>query len=497
MGSKMSKRQNKIQKKNDSAVILARPIPVGLTRDRSERYDGWMNALTSLGISGRDKRMAAFAEISILPRYQIDALYQSDDIAARIINRPCEEMFREGWEINIDGISPIETKSFRMQLESLEVNKKFEWAKKMADAYGGAAVILGIMDGRTSDLPVDLNNIQSIDYLTVLDRYELISAGIIDNDVRSKNFGKPLAYRVSINGQLDGNSSPLIHHSRIIRLEGVEMPRRLASYFDYWGDSRFSKLYNALRNYHSANDSAAAIMQDFTQVILKMKELGSIIASGDDTQLIKRLQLATQTSSILNALVIRDDEEIEKKSTNVSGLPELLHSIAGRLAAATDIPRTILFGEPPGGGLHSNGESQKRDFYDYIKNRQESELTAPLGKLVDYMMRAKKGPFKGNVYEFEIEFNPLWQISETDQIKNKKTIAEIDEIYMNNQVLSPDEVRSSRFEGGQFSYEIKISEGMDYEVQSNTEVVSGRNTAQPTSPKGKTAAASSNNAMGE
>lgn len=342
----MSKRQNKIQKKNDSAVILARPIPVGLTRDRSERYDGWMNALTSLGISGRDKRMAAFAEISILPRYQIDALYQSDDIAARIINRPCEEMFREGWEINIDGISPIETKSFRMQLESLEVNKKFEWAKKMADAYGGAAVILGIMDGRTSDLPVDLNNIQSIDYLTVLDRYELISAGIIDNDVRSKNFGKPLAYRVSINGQLDGNSSPLIHHSRIIRLEGVEMPRRLASYFDYWGDSRFSKLYNALRNYHSANDSAAAIMQDFTQVILKMKELGSIIASGDDTQLIKRLQLATQTSSILNALVIRDDEEIEKKSTNVSGLPELLHSIAGRLAAATDIPRTILLVSP-------------------------------------------------------------------------------------------------------------------------------------------------------
>jgi len=495
----MSKKQNKNQnqKRNDAAVILARPIPEGMTRADSPRYDGWMNALTSLGMMGRDKRMAAFAELNILPRSQIDALYQSDDIAARIINRPCEEMFREGWELNIDGVSSIDTKPFRMQLEALEVNKKFEWAKKMADAYGGAGIVLGIVDGRTPDKPVDLNNIQSIDFLTVLDRYELISAGILDSDVRSKNFGKPLAYRVSINGNLEGKSSPVIHYSRIIRLEGVEMPRRLASYFDYWGDSRYSKLYNALRNYHSANDSAAAIMQDFTQVILKMKELGSIIASGDDTQLIKRLQLATQTSSILNALVIRDDEEIEKKSTNVNGLPQLLDSIAGRLAAATDIPRTILFGEPPGGGLHSNGESQKRDFYDYIKNRQESELTAPLGILIDYMMRAKKGPFKGKVYEFEIEFNPLWQLSETDQIKNKKTIAEIDQIYINEQVLSPDEVRSSRFEGGQFSYEIKVSEGMDYEVESDTEVISSRNQAQLSSDKGKSAAEKSNNSMGE
>ena len=91
----------------------------------------------------------------------------------------------------------------------------------------------------------------------------------------------------------------------------------------------------------------------------------------------------------------------------------------------------------------------------------------------------------------------MWQLSETDQIKNKKTIAEIDEIYINNQVLSPDEVRSSRFEGGQFSYEIKVSEGMDYEVESDTEAVVGRNSTQSSSSKRKSSSASSDNTMGE
>jgi hypothetical protein len=44
----MSKKQNKnqTQKRNDAAVILARPIPEGMTRAESQRYDGWMNALT-------------------------------------------------------------------------------------------------------------------------------------------------------------------------------------------------------------------------------------------------------------------------------------------------------------------------------------------------------------------------------------------------------------------------------------------------------------------
>lgn len=491
----MSKKRNKTQiithkeiTKKDARVIMARPIPGGVTRD-DPRYDGWMNALTSLGVVGRDKRMAAYVDLNILSRGQIDALYQQDDIGARIINRPAEEMFREGYEVKVAGKTEVDLKQFGMQLEALDVNKKFEWAKKMGDAYGGAAIVMGIVDGRLPEEPVDINNISSIDYLTVLDRFELVSSGMIDTDLKSKNFGKPELYRVALNGSVNANSSPLIHNTRILRFEGVEMPRRLSGYFDYWGDSKFSRIYNALRNYQTANDSAATIMQDFTQVVLKMKELGSILASGDDEQLIKRLHLATQTSSILNALVIRDDEEIEKKTTNVAGLPELLKSVANRLAAATDIPHTILFGESAS-GLGATGESEKRDFYDHIKSRQESEITPLLQKLIEYMMRAKKGPFGGKLYDFEIEYRPLWQLSETEQIKNKLALAQADEIYMVNQVLSPDEVRESRFGSGQYSYEIEISEGESYDFGKNPEGDDGLGDPQLTSRKRKAISAS-------
>lgn len=451
------KKQTKaITVKNDSEVIHARG-------KSNARFDGWMNALTSLGTS-RDKRMSAYVELSFLTAPEIDALYQQDDIAARIINRPAEEMFREGYDIKIAGKTEVDLKKFGMQLEALGVNKKFEWARKMADAYGGAGIVLGIKDGKLPEEPVDLNNIQSVDYLTVLDRFELISNGILDTDLKSLNFGKPLYYRINLSANSSTELNQLIHHSRIIRFEGVELPRRLASSFDYWGDSKFGRIYNALRNFHSANDSAATIMQDFTQVVLKMKELGQILAQGDDAQLIKRLHLATQTSSILNALVIRDDEEIEKKTTNVAGLSDLLKSVANRLAAATDIPHTILFGESAS-GLGATGDSEKRDFYDYIKGRQESEITPLLQQLINYLMLSKKGVFGGKYQEFEIEFRPLWQLSETEQIKNKHVQAQVDEIYMTNQVLSPDEIRESRFGSGQYSSETLISKNGGYDVE--------------------------------
>ena len=453
----------KKQLRKDSPAVISSPfdtpLPRGVTRDNS-KFDGWMNALTNLGVLGKDKRLGAQIGFQILPVATLEAMYQSDDMGSKIIDRPIEEMLREGYDIRVEGVNEADMKAFLMILEGLGVNEKMEWALKMAAVYGGACILMGINDGKSPDQPIDYNSIRGIDYLTVLDRYEITSAGYLDVNMRSLNFGKPVFYRVAT---IDPTQlGQLIHYSRIIRFEGVSLPRRVSAYFDYWGDSRFNRIYNAIRGYQTGNDSAAAIIQDFTQLILKMKDLSQIISMGKDDILIQRLQLATMTNSILNALVIRDDEEIERKTTNVAGLKDLLDSLSARLVAATDIPHTILLNESAG-GLGSTGESEKRDWYDHIKNTQKSQLTPKLNQLINLMMLDKSGMFKGKKKEFTIEYRPLWQQSEEVIVKNRNVQAQTDQIYLQNQVVDQTEIRESRFGSGQYSLDTNIDANSIFE----------------------------------
>lgn len=53
---------------------------------------GWSNVLTNLGVKNKDKRTGAQIELGYYDKGTCEALYQSDDIAARIVDRIPEEL---------------------------------------------------------------------------------------------------------------------------------------------------------------------------------------------------------------------------------------------------------------------------------------------------------------------------------------------------------------------------------------------------------------------
>jgi len=418
----------------------------------------WENALTNLGVKGKDKRMSAVSTPFALTVGDLDISYQSDDIVGRIIDRIPEEMFREGFKICLeDGDnSDKETEAIQAEFDRHGVSQKMEFGEKWARLYGGAGIYIGVDDGLSPEEPLDLNRINAVTHLVLLDRYELVSAGGLDKDVRSQNFAKPEYYRISTNTPTT-TETVRIHNSRIIRFEGSPLPRRLASFFDYWGQSILNRIYLVIMNFNTSNDAIASIVQDFSTLVMKMQELSNIIAMGNkgDEILQKRLDLAAMARSTINALIIRPDEEIEEKGRQVTGLADLMRLISARLVAATDLPHTILLGESPS-GLGATGDSEITHFYDHIKSLQKSRAEPIIRRLIDVFQAAKNGPFGGEMREFTVHFNPLWQLSEKEQAEVRQIQSNTDKNYYDIGALYPDEIAMSRFGSGKYSTDTQL-----------------------------------------
>ena len=101
------------------------------------------------------------------------------------------------------------------------------------------------------------------------------------------------------------------------------------------------------------------------------------------------------------------------------------------MSAVAVMPRTILFGDTPS-GLNSDGEASRRAYDRTIGKAQRRRLQRPLTWLYEVLLAAagKRGQ------AFAVTFNPLGELTETEQATVRKTTAEVDKIYIELGVYS-------------------------------------------------------------
>ena len=407
-----------------------------------------------------------------MDEYTLDSAYQSDDIVAKVIDKPAHEMTREGFKVVSESNADV-TFDFENFLEEYKIDEKIEQSIKWMRLYGGGAILIGARDGKKLDEPLEFTRIRGIDFFQVFHRYELKPwASEIDYEVSSKNFYKPQFYQLNFtNSNISSNSKTIqdgmvkIHHSRIIRFEGIQLNRKYMSYVDYWGDSVISRMFQVLQNFSTAHNSVASIVADYNQMVFKMSKLADIVAQGKQNQIIERFQLLNMKASAISAAIISDNEEIENKTKNVTGLDGVLQKINDRLLMATDMPHDILFGDAAG-GLGSTGESERRVWANQVKSLQESQLRDPINQLLKVFFYYKYGKLPE---KYSIVFNSIYQPTITETLDSRKKQAEIDQIYYNIGVMGELEIRTNRFQEHGFEHETKIESGDQFSESSDTE----------------------------
>lgn len=421
------------------------------------REDGWTSALSGLNVPGYDKRLGTSFFSSFLSPYEAMELWRGDDIASRIVETVPNEGLREGWELCIEGETD-ETeliKEVTAKWEDLGLWQALWQAWCYENCYGGSGIYLGTTDGAEVQEELKIDSIQAINYLTVLEPLELQPVRW-QNDPKKGKLGEPTHYRLSplVQGGLNG-AGVIVHASRIIAFPGIRVSRRQVSTNFGWGDSRLSRCRDVLRDFHTSWASAGVLVQEFAQAVYKIKGLSEIISFDKDKELQDRIRAMDLASSILRAKVVDADlEDYKREQTPVTGLSDLLDRFATRLAAAADMPVTLLMGQSPA-GLNATGESDIRFFYDRVHSQRVRKIRPAIEQIIRIIFASMQVE---EPQDWSVEFPPLWQPTEKEQAETRYLQAQVDEKEVLNQIVSPEEVREGRHGGRNWSSKTKLKQ---------------------------------------
>jgi phage-related protein (TIGR01555 family) len=392
-----------------------------------------INFAANLG-TNKDKRSYNTFDIKTFSRDQLEALYFQDWIAGKIIDIPVEDMIREWRSFNAPDIEDDQLKKISDLEDQLEVKDKISDALKWARLYGGSLILLGIDPKHGEmDIPLEIDKIGEGDlkYMHTLDRWDVTSQDINNINPELSNYRLPNFYGIY------GIKDNRIHHSRIIRFDGLSLPYRLKRQNQYWGGSILVRIYEAILNSALTSNSTASLVHESKIDIIQVQNLFKHLASKEgEAALINRFMIADIMKSNNNTLILDSTETHNRTQFSFAGLPDLVTRFLNIVAAASDIPATRLLGSSAT-GLNASGEGDLKNYYNMIGNKQEKDLNSPLKKLDQILVRSAIGSYPEDL---SFEFNPLWQLSDTERATIELQNAQRDQIYIDRGAITTDVV---------------------------------------------------------
>ena len=178
-----------------------------------------------------------------------------------------------------------------------------------------------------------------------------------------------------------------IHHSRVLRFVGRELPYMETVAENYWGASELEHIWDELQKRSATSANIAQLIFQANITTLKMGDLGEHLAYGSDNLQSKVMETLSNENRLRTSYGIQlmsAEDSLETHSYSFSGLSDVYEAFMMDMAGAAEIPATKLFGRSPQ-GMNSTGEADLRNYYDMIAQMQERCLRPALEKLVPIM----------------------------------------------------------------------------------------------------------------
>jgi phage-related protein (TIGR01555 family) len=405
------------------------------------RLDGWENALTGLGVYGRDKlAYHAPGVVTALPLQTLEYLYYGDPIAGRIVDKVIEDASRQGATIE----PPTDTDDAVMERVQGAWDALAPWpaiveGDRWGRLYGGGYVMIGALDGGEMMMPLVPERVRGIAYLTVLDAQE-VRPGRIYSDPMAPEYGTPETYVVSPS-TIGSTTTVEVHASRLLAFGGAPTSRRCRASLQYRDYSVLQRPFDALRRFDSDWRSASAMMADGSQGVLKIRGFADIISGGSKGVFETRMEIVNLCRTVSRIMPIdADDEEFSYVERSWAGVADLLDKTTLYLAAACGMPVTVLFGRSPA-GMDATGEGDRIAWYDTVQHHRESVLVPAAETMLSLVCYSVGVDPAG----WHVTCPPLLQETADSLATRRKVVAETDAIYVGSGVLAPEEVALARF----------------------------------------------------
>jgi hypothetical protein len=410
--------------------------------------DGWVNALIGLGRKNYDKSLGGSFELSeVLSEDLLTQLYIGDGLAKKIIDSIADDATRRWFSVDGDVDGKVELELERIGLQNA-VNRAIKWQR----LYGGSLIVMGLRDGMDLNRPV-ARTIRGIDWLRVYSAAETqITLADLSMDQKSPYFDDVEVYRIFPTAR-----EPIeVHHSRCLVFKGDPLPRdqisrslELDSW--YWGLSEVQPIWRRLSHFGQIEQGVVNILLEFVLSIYKLSNLRELLAEGNDAALYRRMDIIQASKSIINGVLLGEDEDFSRNMATVAGVSDVLDRFMMLISGISGIPVTRLFGRSPA-GENATGESDLTNYYDEVASLQRNWLTPSIMPAIRYV-----NSYAANIpdSDLSIEWRALQEPTEKETLEMRGKQAEIDERYINLGVMDSAEVRELRIEGG-YSFKMEV-----------------------------------------
>lgn len=399
--------------------------------------DSWKNAITGIGDVTRDRRLSTtFSPAPLLSPLMCRMLYERDFFSGRAADVFPEEALKEGFKFTCVSNPYVDT----ILNEDLAKEEQFidalEEALSLGMAMGGALlwpISERDMDPTAPPLWGPPVMGAPIHHWEVV---EIDNVGQIENDV----WGQPATYGFST---VETGRYFRVSASRLVRARGVRTTRQTRIENAGWELSILQKLVERLRDFGLCSDALSLLMQSPGQTVYKMKGLSSLMASGNQDAILKRIAAVEMQRSAARPIAIDSEDEFRVETIgSLAGIRDLFDAQMYLMSAMMQIPVSILFGKSAS-GLNATGENDFRGFYARAEKFRKSHVTPVLMGAARLFLLSK-----GIVLpqDTQVVYPSLWQASDTESASAYATRATADVAYLQAGVLAPAEVRS-RFEG--------------------------------------------------
>lgn len=449
----MSKRKTSRQTRADTNQQKGNPASV-------YTMDAFSNPAARIGWGTMDLLQATEYPITRMTQnYQLlTSLYRDNWIVQNIITAIPNDMIRKWYEIK-SGIAPEYMKQMASLERQTQVRKKLLQGLYWGRLYGGAAGVILIKGQDDLSQPLDLDAVMPGSFLglQILDRWNgIYPEEILVSDPGDKDFGLPAFY--TIRDDETGRLAARVHHSRIIRFVGRELPWMEQVAETYWGESEIEAIYNEIVRRDNVAGNIAALTFRANINYLESDGLDQLLGTAN-TEMQRRFWNLIAAQSIMESnfgtRVINKGEAIHNTQYTFTGLSDVYDRIMMDVAGAARTPVTKLFGRSPA-GLNATGEADMQNYYDYIDGLRETELRGIIERLLPVMALSAWGRIPEDM---DIDFPPMWtpDAKEIAEIADHKASAVL-AVYQNDLIDSAtaqQELQAMADETGMFS---KISD---------------------------------------
>ena len=402
-------KQTQRKKNLSSRPRAAAPAPV-------KAADGYSNPAAFLGEQSALFSGGTFVRSDLTADPELlTAMYRESWLTKRIIDAPSEDATRAWYRLSCALGAEELHDLYRLEARH-SIRQELTNALRWARLYGGSLalmVIRGEEDRLDTPLDPDLLLPDCFQGLLVLDRSQGIEPSLrLVDDLDDPDFGLPESYTVYLDTQ--EARSVTLHHSRVLRFVGRELPQAETVRENYWGASEMEHIQEELFKRSAVSANIAELVFHANITTLKMSDFGELLNSGTDEQrrnVERAMAVENRFRTSFGIQVLSRDDTLETHPYTFAGLSEIYEQFMMDMAGAAEIPATRLFGRSPQ-GMNATGESDLRNYYDMIASLQERQLRPALEKLLPVMAISCWGRVPEDL---EIVFEPMMTTSPAER----------------------------------------------------------------------------------